>query len=152
MEETFEDAFVRLFTLATRTAGRILRDEAGAEDVAAETLARAYAQWPKVEEHADAWVTRVAINLSLDSIRRSRVSTEPGIESHDRDPLDALIVEAALTRLPRRQRDALVLRFVMDLDEDAAARLLGVSKHTLHTHVKRGLSRLRATELTDLCT
>lgn len=152
VDETFEDDFVRLFTLALRTARRILREDAPAEDVAAEALARAYARWTKIEDYADAWVTRVAVNLSLDVLRRARPHLDRDPEEPDRDPLDALIVEAALRRLPRRQREALVARFVLDLDEDDAARLLGVSKHTLHTHVKRGLSHLRDTDLADLCT
>lgn len=47
-EASFDDAFAHLFTTAHRIALRILGgDRQGAEDIAAEALARAYSHWPR---------------------------------------------------------------------------------------------------------
>ena len=67
---TFEGAFEPLRRAAYRAAYRLLGDRATAEDVAAEALARAYARWSSVADHAQPWVIRVATNLALDVGRR----------------------------------------------------------------------------------
>jgi DNA-directed RNA polymerase specialized sigma24 family protein len=68
----FDDAFPRLYTGALRLALRMLGDRAGAEDVAAEAMARTYASWHKVRHlsYLDAWVLRTTSNLALDALRR----------------------------------------------------------------------------------
>lgn len=146
-EGSFDEAYVILFAVACRAARRIVRDEDTAEDVAAETLARAYSRWSKIGSYAEAWVTRVAVNLALDAIRHRR--REPSAATIDsvEDPAEWLAVQAALLRLPRRQREAIVVRYVLDLDEQHSAQVLGISQSTLHTHIKRALARLRTPEL-----
>jgi RNA polymerase sigma factor (sigma-70 family) len=54
-----------------------------------------------------------------------------------------LALVAALHKLPRRQRDAVVLRYVTGLSEAETATSLGVSVNTVRTHVNRGLAALR---------
>jgi DNA-directed RNA polymerase specialized sigma24 family protein len=71
-ERAFETAYVGLFVRAERTARRVLADPGVAEDVAAETMTRAFVSWGRIEPYAEAWVTRVTINLALDSLRRKR--------------------------------------------------------------------------------
>lgn len=45
---------------------RILAEPAAAEDVAAETLTRAYVRWARMATFAAAWVARAATNLAID--------------------------------------------------------------------------------------
>jgi RNA polymerase sigma factor (sigma-70 family) len=78
---------------------------------------------------------------------RRRPAPTGATTSQAPDPTDAIVLDAALSRLPRRLREAIVLRYVLDLDEANAAEVLGISRQTLHTHVKRGLARLRTPEL-----
>ena len=139
----FDSAYLGLFVRAQRSALRILGDRDAAEDVAAETLARAFARWPKISSYAGPWVTRVAVNLALDTLRRKPVlgvDTPPAQEG----PVDRLILRDELRRLPRRQREAIVMRYLLELDEQETARMLGVGVATVHTHVKRGLARMRS--------
>ena len=55
-DDAFEHAFPTLFALAMGPALRILRSVPDAEDVAAEVLARVYADWPRLR--GAAWVPR----------------------------------------------------------------------------------------------
>jgi RNA polymerase sigma factor (sigma-70 family) len=55
-----------------------------------------------------------------------------------------LALVAALIRLPRRQRETIVLRYLCDLPEADAALALGVSAGTVKTHLHRALASLRA--------
>jgi RNA polymerase sigma factor (sigma-70 family) len=145
-DESFEAAYRELFPRAAKVAYRLLGDATGAEDVAAEALARAYAHWPRIESlpYRDGWVLRVASNLAIDASRRRVPSAVV------QDPLDSteaatlrLALVGALMSLPRRQRQAVVLRYLSGLREDEVAVVLGVSAGTASTHLRRGLDSLR---------
>lgn len=148
-DESFEEVFDELFRRAVRLARRIVGDSASAEDIAAEAMARAYARWPQI--HAlpwrDGWVLRVTTNLAIDTARiRSRPWKSQIIESHA-DGADAVAVQlallAALRALPRRQREAIGLRYLADFGEAEVAETLGVSAGTVKTHLHRGVATLR---------
>ena len=49
---------------------------------------------------------------------------------------------AALAGLPVRQREALVLRYYLELSEAEMAAAMGVSTGTVKTHLHRGLAAL----------
>ena len=51
-------------------------------------------------------------------------------------------VLAALRRLPPRQREAVVLRFYLDMTETEAAHAMGVSRGTVKSSTHRGLAAL----------
>jgi RNA polymerase sigma factor (sigma-70 family) len=145
-DESFEAAYRELFPRAAKVAYRLLGDVTAAEDVAAEALARAYAHWPRIESlpYRDGWVLRVASNLAIDASRR-RIPAPVA-----QDPLDGteaatlrMALVAALVSLPRRQRQAVVLRYLSGLREDEVAVVLGVSAGTASTHLRRGLDAMR---------
>jgi len=148
----FEDRFDALAAVAYRVAHRLLGDREDAEDVAQEALARAYARWPSVAGHAEAWVARVATNLAIGRYRTRRrrgVDLPPsGREGHGAGAADALAIDRlglvdALRRLPRRQREVLVLRYLADLTEQDVADALGTSVGTVKQHAHRATTRLR---------
>lgn len=142
---SIEGRYEELFLCAYRAARRILFDREEAADVASESVARAFVRWNRVESYAPAWVTRVAVNLALGHLRRRGSFTAPGRHSEEEPTLDRLALAAALARLPRRQREVLVLRFLLDFDEAQTAKVLGVGIGTVHTHVTRGLAQIRQT-------
>jgi RNA polymerase sigma factor (sigma-70 family) len=148
--ETIDQALAgELFALAYRVGFRMLGSRADAEDVAQETVARACARWPKVREYPHAWVARVSANMAIDVIRRRRRERRSAVEPADRVAADAFVGErvelvAALGRLPRRQREVVVLRYVADLGEAEVAQQLGCSVGTVKQHASRGLRSLRA--------
>ncbi len=144
--ETFEAAFPELFERARRLAARLLGAEEAAEDVAAEAMARAWLRWRRLEgaSYRDAWVLRVATNLCLDTLRRRRPQPpSPGPFDATEQHVVRLALAAALARLPRRQREAVVLRHLADLPESDVAAALGISPGTVGAHVHRGLIALR---------
>jgi RNA polymerase sigma factor (sigma-70 family) len=51
-------------------------------------------------------------------------------------------LEAALSRLSASEREVLALRIVLDLDGDAAARVLGISQSACSTRLSRALHKL----------
>jgi len=146
-DEDFEAAFDRLFPRAERLARRILGDDAAAEDVAAESLARLCLHWPRlrVQPYLDGWVLRVAANLAIDATRR-RPHELPAAATSTSDDAVALRLAliAALQHLARRQREVIALRYLSDLSEAEVAAALGISEGSVKTHTSRGLAALRA--------
>jgi RNA polymerase sigma-70 factor (ECF subfamily) len=143
--EGYDAAFSRLFAVAIRPSLRILRDIDAAEDVAAEVLARVYADWSRLGSApwVEAWVVRAATNLSIDHIRRSRRRLPSIVTKPDGDIEVRLDLAQAVARLPRRQRQTIALRYYGDLSEAEVAALLGISVGSVKTHVHRGLAALR---------
>jgi RNA polymerase sigma-70 factor (sigma-E family) len=146
LPRSFELAFADLYRLAYRVGYRILGDRTEAEDIAQETLARATLRWTRLHERPEGWVSRVASNLAIDRYRHRR--REPRFASGPVGIVDDRTVErsdlvAALRRLPRRQREVVVLRYLADFSEADVAAALGCSVGTVKTHGSRGLSALR---------
>lgn len=144
----FDDEYPRLYARAYRVAFRILGSRAEAEDAAAESCARAYASWWRVSGYADAWVSRVASNLAIDVVRRrDRECATVDDETPDPRLEQRMDLQRALRKLPRRQREVIVLRYLADLPEDAVAAALGCSVGTVKTHGSRALAALRMAPL-----
>jgi RNA polymerase sigma-70 factor (sigma-E family) len=144
--QEFEEAFDGLYRLAYRVAYRLVGERATAEDVAQEAVARACARWRRVEDHAEAWVSRVSTNLAVDVWRRGQrqglLPAKPSPEL-DRDTADRLDLHEALRTLPKRQREVVALRYLADMPEESVARALGCSTGTVKQHASRGLTALR---------
>ncbi len=140
----FDKEFDKLWSRAYGVAYVVLGDRGESEDVAQETLARALVRWKKVSAYAEPWVVRVAGNLAIDRVRRlSRARGLPA--AADLPPLDAQRVDLqrALLTLSPKQRDVVVLRYLVDLPEAEVAETLGCSVGTVKTHASRGLAALR---------
>jgi RNA polymerase sigma-70 factor (sigma-E family) len=142
----FEEAFPDLYRLAYRVSFRVLGDRGDAEDVAQEALARSHVRWTRLRDHPQGWVVTVATNLAIDRLRRRQRSTGPVsepvalVETHLSERID---LARALRRLPRRQRQVVVLRYLADWPELDVADALGCSPGTVKSHASRGLAHLR---------
>jgi RNA polymerase sigma-70 factor (sigma-E family) len=142
----FENAFVDLYRLAYRVSFRVLGDRGDAEDVAQEALARAHLRWERLAGHPEGWVVTVATNLAIDRCRRRRRSPPPAAEPLalvDTSLAERLDLARALHRLPRRQRQVVVLRYLADWSEVDVAAALGCSAGSVKSHAFRGLASLR---------
>jgi RNA polymerase sigma factor (sigma-70 family) len=148
-DRTFDDRFDALALIAYRVSFRLLGDRSAAEEVAQETLARALVRWPSVSGHDEPWVARVATNLAIGRWRRRRPTVPldgnqgAGSSSFDAHLLERLGLLEALSRLPRRQRDVLALRYLADMPEREVAAILNTSVGTVKQHTHRALARLR---------
>jgi RNA polymerase sigma-70 factor (sigma-E family) len=144
----FEESFSELYRLAYRVSFRVLGDRGDAEDVAQEALARTHLRWARLRDRPEGWVVTVATNLSIDRLRRRRHAplsvraTEPLVlvDAHLGERVD---LAHALRRLPRRQRQVVVLRYLADWSELDVAEALGCAPGSVKSHAARGLSTLR---------
>jgi RNA polymerase sigma factor (sigma-70 family) len=121
-------------------------------DLAAEALARVYARWSALGDvqNKKAWLMRVATNLAYDArtrrARREVAEARRGLARQaefENEVADRELLRSALLALPRRQREAVALRYLADLPLAETARAMGVSSETAKTHIERGRRALR---------
>ena len=146
----FEVWFSELLPRILSVTQRLVGERALAEDIAAEAFARALVRWRVLRNagYRDAWLTKVATNLALDALRRrpprpAPTTNDEVVRSEELVDLRLALV-AALDRLPRRQRETVVLRYLGQFSEREVAATLKVSPGTVKTHLRRGLAALRS--------
>jgi len=130
----------------------MLGDRAAAEDVVQEAFCGLYRRWHALSdiEKAPSYVRSSVINGCRSALRR-RVRQPVGFAG-DRPGESAesvaLVSEehrqvlAAIRRLPDRQREALVLRYYLDLGEEDIARTMRISRGTVKSTTSRALAAL----------
>lgn len=135
----------------TRLAQVMLGDRAAAEDVVQDAFFGLCRRWDYLTDagKAQAYLRSSVLNGCRNVLRRqarapvATLSTEalsadaPLLAREDREA-----VLAALRRLPDRQREALVLRYYLELSDAEIARVMGIGESTVRSTMHRGLAAL----------
>ena len=138
-----------------RLAHIMLGDRQSAEDVVQEAFCGLYRRWSRLADPGSAvhYVRSAVLNQCRSVLRRRTTSQAPRVvTSH---PESVRSAEAAvLTReerdeimravrqLPPRQREALVLRFYLDLSAEETATTMGISPSSVRSATHRALASL----------
>ena len=152
--ETFDEIFRDRQLQVLRIAYRIVGNWADAEDVAQEAFVRLHKHMAGLPNAAalGSWLYRVTVNLSLDRTRKARPSQElPEQLPASAASADAELIRrqqqerlmAALSRLPARERAAVVLREIEGLSTAEVAEILGSAEATVRSQVASAVIRLR---------
>lgn len=150
-----QDHLKAIVTFATR----ILNNGTEAEDVAQETFLRAWKKASTYEPRAriSTWLHTIARNLAFDRLRRRGARGEEFVVDDERDAApvstgpsqllaqkqSALTVQAALLRLPERQRVAILLCHEQGHSNIEIATVLDCSIEAVESLLSRGRSQLR---------
>jgi RNA polymerase sigma-70 factor (sigma-E family) len=132
----------------------MLGDRGAAEDVVQEAFCGLYRRWHKLSDSANAlaYVRSSVINGCRSALRRRvrqlTLAGVPPLGESDSAESAALLSEEhrqvllAIRRLPSRQREALVLRYYLDLDEGEIASSMRISRGTVKSTTSRALAAL----------
>jgi RNA polymerase sigma-70 factor (sigma-E family) len=122
------------------------------EDVAQEAFARLYRRQDTLRDPGAAvsYLRATACNLTRNRVRHLRVASRRLSRGEDAGSSEQLViaseergeVRAALAALPARQRQALVLRYWLDLPYAEIAEVMGVSVGTVKAALSRGTGAL----------
>lgn len=137
---------------------RMLGDGDEAQDVAQEAMVRLWRiapEWRAGEAQVSTWLWRVTANLCTDRLRRRRggVALEDAPEPEDDAPSAlqqmveanrAAALEAALQKLPERQRQAVVLRHLEGLSNPEIATVMEIGVEAVESLTARGKRALSA--------
>lgn len=132
----------------------LVADPGSAEDVVQDAFAALYRRWRwlRDKEAAVGYLDQAVVNAARSQIRRRLVrratrlvpQAEVGPSAETvavRADEDRRVVQA-LSGLPTRQREVLVLRFYLDRTEAEIAETLGISRGSVKQHASRGLAAL----------
>ena len=139
-----------------RIAWRMMDDADEAEEIAQEALLRLWEHAGRWQGHGSgvaAWLTRVAVNLSLDRLRKRRfTSGEEADDRADDSPLADSAIDASrlaettracIAMLPDRQRAAIILTYYEDLPNQMAAEHLEMNVKAFESLLLRARRGLR---------
>src|SRR5229473_4999224 len=165
--QSFEILIERYQRRILAVARRFTRIREDAEDIAQESLQKAFVHLHKFEEKSrfSTWLTRIAINEALMLLRRGRGLREVSIDDLSGNEETVLaremrdsragpesvflqdeqsrILSAAMDKLPPRTRTAIELRELGELSTEEAARVMGLSVGAVKARVFHGRKRLR---------
>ncbi|TGS15813.1 sigma-70 family RNA polymerase sigma factor [Mesorhizobium sp. M2E.F.Ca.ET.209.01.1.1] len=141
-------------------AARYLGHAADAEDVVQEVFVTVWKQAARFDPgraRASTWLYRITANRCIDQRRRRGLRNFFGLDDIAEEPAapeanaetataarqELAIVRDGLSRLPERQRMALLLRAVGELDIGAIAEVMGASAGSVEQLLVRGRRALR---------
>jgi len=147
---TFADFFLaeheRLFQALYLLTG----DRYEADDLAQEALLRAYERWDRVVgmDSPAGYVYRTALNLHRSRlrslvVRARRVFADVPAEDFSGSVSASHDIRLALARIPRGQREALILVEWLGLGSEEAGRVLGIDASSVRGRIHRGRASLR---------
>jgi RNA polymerase sigma-70 factor (sigma-E family) len=157
---TADDAITYLFAAHYRTLVRLatllLREPGPAEEIVQDAYVALHRNWRGLRDadKALSYLRTTVLNRCRSALRHRKVVTAylswvrpgPDAPSAEAGALAALehdAMVAALSALPPRQREALVLRYYADLSEAQIAEAMGVSRGAVKSHTSRGMAALR---------
>jgi len=134
-----------------RTAYLLCGDWHLAEDLVQTALVKLYRSWARVRASPvfDNYTRQILVRCWLDEQRRpwrrreQRDGVIPETAYHDRPQEISDVLLAALARLPRKQRAAVVMRYCDDMSITEVAAALRCSEGTVKSQTSRGLDALR---------
>jgi RNA polymerase sigma-70 factor (sigma-E family) len=149
--EGFRELFDRQFEAMRRLAFLLGADDP--ENIAQEAFVRLHGRWSGLGS-ADAalpYLRRTVVNLSRSRLRHLRVvRRSPQAPPPDVDSAEAQVLArtghgllAVLAALPQRQRQVLVLRYWLDLDQAEIAQTLGIAVGTVKATTSHAMTSLR---------
>jgi RNA polymerase sigma-70 factor (sigma-E family) len=138
-----------------RMSAVMLGDVGSAEEVVQESFIAVHAAWRGLRDMDKAvhYLRRSVLNRSRSVLRHRAVvdrhtpKHEPEMPSAEQAAIARLersAVISALHSLPDRQREALVLKFYLDLSEEQVAAAMNISTGAVKSHTSRGKAALRS--------
>ena len=153
LEQLYDEHYVRLVRLSVLLLGDVGR----AEEVVQDSFVAVYRRMRRsgdgdVVANAPAYLRQTVVNRSRSVLRHLKVVSQhptedpaatPGADADLLHGVRRRLVIDALARLPRRQREVLVLRHYLDLSEKEIAETLRISPGAVKSHASRGAAALR---------
>ena len=127
-------------------------DAALADDIAQEALVRAYVSSDRFIGNFKAWLFRIAYNCFIDNLRRvpapsASMDSPEVLHVADGAASDAAFrheeLRRALTRIPEKERTAIVLHYFEDLPVKEIATIMQIPSGTVNYYLSVGRDHLK---------
>jgi len=127
-------------------------DASLADDIAQEALVRAYVNSGRFIGNFKAWLFRIAYNCFIDNLRRVPAPTSPLDAQEIRHLAGGTVadesfryeeLQRALTRIPEKERTAIVLHYYEDLPVKEIASIMQIPSGTVKYYLSVGREHLK---------
>jgi len=153
-DDAVTELYAAHYASLVRMAAMLMRNTAEAEEVVQDAFVAMHGRWRRLRDadKALSYLRQTVVNTARSRLRRRSVEERhrpapmPHAASAEHDVLirdEHSDVLAALRTLPARQREAVVLRYYVELSEAEIAQAMGVSRGAVKSHTSRGMSALR---------
>ncbi len=162
VEQMFNELVRRFHSRIYWAARRMVKNHEDADDIAQEVFVRAYSSLPgfRGESGLYTWLYRIAINLSINHLRRQKVRKIFDLSDYlpfvgtdadqDREMIhdeNVSLIEEAIETLPEKQRAVFIMRYYDEMPYEQISAILGTSvgglKANFHHAVKKVAAHVR---------
>ncbi len=156
-ERAFEQLVTRHQKVVYYMALRIVGNHDDAADITQQAFMKAFQEIRKFKRQASfrTWLCKIAVNLSLNHLKRSRVAERYARSDEEPDqgdaPLETLLkrerdrrVRRAIGELPERQRLTLILRCYHLMSHKEIGQILGITENNSRANYFHALKNLKA--------
>jgi len=150
--EVLAGLFAQHYVALVRLTVVLLRDLTAAEEVVQDAFVAMYGRRLRDPDEALAYLRRTVVNGSRSVLRHGTMEDRnpprpplniPNAEHGVMVRMEMSAVATALGTLPRRQCEAVVLRYYADLSEAETAAAMGISEGAVRSDAHRGMAALR---------
>lgn len=147
--EAVEAVYRRLYPTLVRLAFLLVDTQELAEEAVQDAFAKAYLKWNRIES-PDAYLRTCVVNACRKVQRRRRVVRRHPDPVAEHSDLLADHVADAVRRLRSPMKEAVVLRYYLQLSDPEIAEALGIAVGTVKSTLHRARGLLRAAFEEDL--
>jgi RNA polymerase sigma-70 factor (sigma-E family) len=154
-EALFDLLFRQHYPALLRLGVVMVGNREAAEDAVQDAFVALHRHWSSLDDPqaAESYLRSAVLNRCRSWVRRRVTEAAPRplalVDHPERTPEDASVhreetgsLVAAMRTLPRRQREVLACRYVLELSVAETSELLGISEGSVKTHTHRGLESL----------
>src|SRR5947207_3430198 len=148
VEQKIEAAVREHAQLVFKICYAVVRNHHDAEDATQEVFLRVWRNAAKLEEIRElrSWIAKIAWNVAIDRSRKRpeqpiddhfEISENPRAEDQVIHAQMLALLERAIARLPRKEREAIILASVEEMSMGEIAQVLGTSEATVRARIFR---------------
>lgn len=143
---TYDQAYEQYYGHLVRYVHQLTYDWSASEDIAQDTMLKAWLHWESIQCRIRQWLFRVAYNASIDHLRRRNCIEMTDIAivdtEQDSDMTEVVALSALVDELPEKYKQVIQLRIQQYRDKDIAD-ILNITPTDSKTRASRGRILMR---------
>ena len=150
MNRRIDEAYANYADMLYRLALTYMQNSDDAEDAVQDVFLRYMTAAPflRDSEHERAWLIRVTVNRCCDLLRRRKIRSYVSLDEVPETAADDTALESSdlmhtLSKIPEKNRGAIVLHYLEGFSVEEVAKMLGISQSAVKMRLARGREALK---------
>ncbi len=150
MDRRIDEAYANYADMLYRLALTYMQNSDDAQDAVQDVFLKYMTAAPflRDDEHERAWLIRVTVNRCCDLLRRRKIRSYVSLDEVPETAADDTALESSdlmhtLSKIPEKNRGAIVLHYLEGFSVDEVAKMLGISVSAVKMRLARGREALK---------